>query len=373
MYDELTERQRAILGLIVREYVATAQPVASKTLVEKYNLGVSSATVRNEMAALEQMGYLTHPHTSAGRMPTERGYRYFVQCLMEQSELPEEEQRLIRHQFHQAHMDLDQWMRLAAAVLAHTAHTASLVTVPQAPQARLKHIELINISEALVLVILVTSAGLVRQQMVPQPHPPLQQETLNAIANKLNALFEGMTYQEVRHRIGQDLTPFERSVANVAALLMERIDSRSVGQIYRDGLLHVLRQPEFAEAEAVRQLVEIIEGRTLLEHIIAEINNTSGVQVIIGGEQPWEAIGDVSLVVSPYGVDGYAAGIMGVLGPQRMPYGRAVSVVRFVSDLMSHLLASMYGGQPLTQTRREANYANQERLHCKKGGRGSAT
>jgi len=272
MYDELTERQRAILGLIVREYVATAQPVPSKTLVEKYNLGVSSATVRNEMAALEQMGYLTHPHTSAG--------------------LPEEEQRLIRHQFHQAHMDLEQWMRLAAAVLAHTAHTASLVTVPQAPQARLKHIELINISEALVLVILVTSAGLVRQQMVPQPHPPLP---------------------------------------------MERIDSRSVGQIYRDGLLHVLRQPEFAEAEAVRQLVEIIEGRTLLEHIIAEVNNTSGVQVIIGGEQPWEAIGDVSLVVSPYGVDGYAAGIMGVLGPQRMPYGRAVSVVRFEPSARFHV------------------------------------
>lgn len=360
MYDELTERQRAILGLIVREYVATAQPVASKTLVEKYNLGVSSATVRNEMAALEQMGYLTHPHTSAGRVPTERGYRYFVQCLMEQSELPEEEQRLIRHQFHQAHMDLDQWMRLAAAVLAHTAHTASLVTVPQAPQARLKHIELINISEALVLVILVTSAGLVRQQMVPQPQPPLPQETLNAIANKLNALFEGMTHQEVRRRIGHDLTPFERSVADVVAQLMERIDSRSVGQIYRDGLLHVLRQPEFAEAEAVRQLVEIIEGRTLLEHIIAEVNNTNGVQVIIGGEQPWEAIGDVSLVVSPYGVDGYAAGIMGVLGPQRMPYGRAVSVVRFVSDLMSHLLASMYGGQPLTQARQEADHAKQE-------------
>ncbi len=352
MLGELTERQQAILGLVVREYIETAQPVASRTLAEKYRLGVSPATIRNEMAVLERLGYLTHPHTSAGRVPTEQGYRYFVERLMERAELPEDEQRLIRHQFHQARLDLDQWMRLAAAVLAHTTHAASLVTAPKAQRARLKHLEMIAISDTLILLVVVTAEGLVRQQMMAQPQPPLTQETLNAVARRLNALLGGLNRDEIEPLLPA-LTSFERAVGQLVAEVLQRVDSRRATQVYRDGLLHVLRQPEFADTEAICQLVEIMEQRALLESIVEEVLAAGGVQVIIGGESRWPQIGEVSLVVAPYGVAGYAAGVMGVVGPRRMPYGRAISTVRFVSNLMSHLLASLYGAETPPETEEE--------------------
>lgn len=348
--DELSARQQTILGLIVREYIEHARPVASKALVEEYSLDVSSATVRNEMATLEEVGYLYQPHTSAGRIPTEKGYRYFVECLMEQGELPEMEQRLIRHQFHQVRMDVEQWMRLAAAVLAHTAHSASVVTSPKAPTARLKRVELIAISDALVLIIVVTAEGLVRQQMIRQPHPPQTQEEINAVSNRLNALFANRNQLEIHNRF-LDLSPFEEKVGTVILDILERIDQRDSSRIYRDGLLHILRHPEFTTAEAVRQVVEILEERALLRAIAEEVTQDEGsdhVQVIIGGETQWEEISEVSLVLARYGVEGYAAGIMGVLGPRRMPYSRAVRTVRFVSDLMSHLLATVYGTESIS-------------------------
>ncbi|MCZ7571941.1 MAG: heat-inducible transcriptional repressor HrcA [Ardenticatenaceae bacterium] len=347
MTEELSERQQAILGILVREYIATAQPVGSKTMVEKYGLSVSSATIRSEMAALEEMDYLTHPHTSAGRVPTEHGYRYFVERLMEQSDLPEAEQRLIRHQFHQARMDLEQWMKLAAAVLAHTTHTASLVTVPRAQLSRLKHLELIDISEALVLVIVVLSEGLVRQQMVRQSQPPLSSEQLTVVSNKLNAQLAGLNRIEIGNR-SIELTLFEARVRETLVEVLERVDTRSVTELYRDGLIHILRQPEFAAADSVRQILEIIEERSLLENIAAEVMRGGGLQVIIGGEGRWREISEVSMVMAPYGVEGRTAGMMGVVGPMRMPYGRAISTVRFVASLMSRLLAGVYGEEDET-------------------------
>ncbi len=345
--EELTERQQTILGLVVREYIETAQPVASRTLADKYHVGVSPATIRNEMAVLERLGYLTHPHTSAGRVPTERGYRYFVERLMERAELPEEEQRLIRHQFHQARLDLDQWMRLAAAVLAHSTHAASLVTPPKARRAHLKHLELIALSDAFILLIVVTAEGLVRQQMVAQPQPALAQETLNAVAARLNDLLQGMSRDQIEPHMAV-LSPFERSVCQTVVDVLGRVDSRHATRIYRDGLLHVLRQPEFAHTEAICRLVEIMERRALLDSIVEEVLASGGVQVIIGGEARWPEIGEVSLVVAPYGIAGYAAGVMGVVGPHRMPYDRAISAVRFVANLMSHLLTDLYGAENLS-------------------------
>jgi heat-inducible transcriptional repressor len=350
MSEELSERQQVILGMLVKEYITSALPVGSKLLVERYHLNVSSATIRSEMAELEERGYLTHPHTSAGRIPTERGYRYFVERLMEEGDLPDAEQRLIRHQFHQARLDLDQWMQLAAAVLAHTSRAASLVTVPRAPYSRLKHLELIHISDGLVLAIVVSAEGIVKQQMLTQPQPALLQEQLNAVSAKLNSLLTSLNQHEIANR-PFELTLFEGRVRAAVAEILQRIDSRSAGETYRDGLLHVLRQPEFAAADSVRQIVEIMEERSLLESIAREVAGGGGLQVIIGGEGRWQEISDVSLVIAPYGIEGRAAGVMGVVGPMRMPYGRAISTVRFVAGLMTHLLENLYG--PDAESNRE--------------------
>src|SRR6266498_2194983 len=157
--QELTQRQQTILNLIVHTYVATAVPVSSKAILIAAELGISSATVRNDMAVLEEQGYLTHPHTSAGRIPTDKGYRYFVERLLGDVELPTDEKNTIRHQFHQAKLEMEQWMRLAAAVLAHSARGAALVTAPQLDQPRIRHLELISTQSHLVLLILVFQGG----------------------------------------------------------------------------------------------------------------------------------------------------------------------------------------------------------------------
>ncbi|MGD8397854.1 MAG: heat-inducible transcriptional repressor HrcA [Anaerolineae bacterium] len=339
--EDLTPRQQLILGLVVRDYVATAQPVGSKAISD-YGLGVSSATVRNEMAWLEELGYVHQPHTSAGRVPTEQGYRYFVERLMRESDLPSQEQRTIRHQFHQVGVDLEQWMRLAASVLARTAHSAAVVTNLKTEQCRLKHLELIAIRENMALLIVVLEGGIVRQQMVDVDEAT-DQDTLTQIANRLNDLCVGASVQRIRTcrtRVGA----FEQRVLDVVAAIMHRVDEQADLHLYRDGLVNILHQPEFEVPESARGVIHLFEERTLLEDLLTEMLEVGGMQVIIGGEGRWNELKECSLVVSPYGVSGEAQGALGVLGPMRMPYSRAISTVRYVAGLLSDLFGDIYYG-----------------------------
>ncbi len=191
----LTERQKQILALVIRDYIETAQPTGSQRLVEAYGLHYSSATVRNEMMALTEMGYLRQPYTSAGRVPTEEGYRYFVRQLMGHTELSAQTQRTIIHQFYQAGSDVDRWMRLAASVLAQQSQAASLVTAPHPDQTTFKHVELIGTQGRQVLMVLVLAGGEVRQQMLALAEP-VGQEHLSQAAQRLNTLFAGWTLRQ---------------------------------------------------------------------------------------------------------------------------------------------------------------------------------
>jgi len=337
----LSERQETILRLIVQEYVKSATPVGSKTIIDEYNLGVSSATVRNEMAILEEKGYLMQPHVSAGRVPTELGYRYFVQKLMERADLAAEEQRLISHQFHQARLELDQWLRLSAAVLAHTSHNAALVTAPKSVRCHLKHVELIAIQETVVLLILVLQGGTLKQQILALDTPIIQDE-LSLLARKLTHLWTGLDAAGVAATIAT-LTDIATKVGQIAVETMYRIDARRSSDIYRDGLLNILNNPEFRERDGIQQVIRAIEERWLIDQLVGEALEQGGVQIIIGGEGRWEELSEVSIVLARYGVDDKIVGAMGVLGPLRMPYGRTVSVVRYMSQLMSELISDLYG------------------------------
>src|SRR5512140_1207866 len=193
---ELSERQKALLLVIIRDYIDAAQPVGSKRLVERYRLDLSSATIRHEMAELTDMGYLRQPHTSAGRVPTEEGYRLFVSEMMNQAELPESVQNTISHQFHQARPGVDQWMHLAASVLAHQSQGASMVTAPRAEQGRFQHVELISTQGRQILMVLVLVGGEVSQQLLTLAEP-VPQERLSQTASRLNSVLVGRTVDEL--------------------------------------------------------------------------------------------------------------------------------------------------------------------------------
>jgi heat-inducible transcriptional repressor len=339
---QLSERQQDILRLVVREYVKTAAPIGSNSIVANYNLGVSSATIRNDMAVLEEFGYLMQPYTSAGRVPTEAGYRYFVEKLMEQVELPTEEQRMISHQFHQARLELDQWLRLSVAVLAHTSHNASLITAPKSTLCHLKHIELISIRDNIVLLILVLQGGMLKQQIISFDNP-VEQRELIPLAGQLTELWSGLDADSIATTATTLTNDITLEVSDVVVETMRRIDTRRSSDVYRDGLLNILNHPEFKEREGIQQIIRALEERQVVEKLVGEALQHGGVQIIIGGEGKWEEFSEVGIVLARYGVEDKATGAMGVIGPLRMPYSRTVSVVRYMSHLMSNLISDLYG------------------------------
>ncbi len=326
----------------MREYVKNASPVSSRALVEHYGLRVSTATVRNELAQLEELGYLTHPHTSAGRIPTHKGYRQFVERLLGDVKLPLRERRTIAHQFHQARQDFEQWMPLAASVLAHTTRGAALATAPRAVRSCYKHLQLISTQGRMVLFVLVLCGGVVKQQMLTLAEP-LNQEALNEVSDRLNQHCNGLTADKIQSRVCE-LPPLEAGIAGLVVDIMHRTDTHTAGVVYRDGLSEVLQQPEFSEGERAHGLMRVMEERSFLEAILADVlgPEVGSVRVLIGGEGRWDELQACSLVLGRFGVSGFATGALGVVGPTRMLYGRAISVVSFVAGLLSDLVYDMY-------------------------------
>lgn len=358
MTANLTERRQFILKLVIQEFVETATPVASENLVRKYHLSFSSATVRNEMAALEELGYLTHLHTSAGRLPTDAGYRFFVENLMERTSLSLAEQRTIRHQFYQVRGELDQWIQLAGAVIARTAQNASLVTPPRAEHLRFKNLELIAIHDSMVLAVLVFHGGIVRQQTF-STETARNPEELRRSAARISDQLCDLTVSQVQELIANDLqqpepgfNEFERSVLEMVTRSMQTFEEQAQEQFYSDGLIEMLNQPEFLPSltrddaeravERMRRALVILKSGRGLGTLIPQALAKDGVQVIIGGENSTDEMRDYSVVLARYGVDGAVAGVLGVIGPTRMAYPRSISTVRYISWLMSDLLSELY-------------------------------
>ena len=343
---ELTERQKTLLLLIIRDYIESAQPIGSKRLAEHYHLNLSSATIRNEMAALTEMGYLRQPHTSAGRVPTEEGYRYFVSQMMNQAELPESVQATIAHQFHQSRPDIDQWMTLAASILAHQSQGISVVTAPHTDKAKYKHVELISTQGRQVLMILVLVGGEVSQQILTLAEP-VSQERLSQTAARLNKLLAGFAV-DAMSALPSRSDALEQDILSLITQDFRRTASRVSGEIYTDGLSNVLAEPEFAESDEARRALRIFGERSTLQDLIERTStnsNVGGLQVLIGGEGGWEELRQCSMVIARYGVPGLATGTLGVLGPMRMSYARTIPIVRYVAGLLSDLVNDTISGE----------------------------
>ena len=337
---ELTERQRTILLLLISDYIETAQPVGSKRLVERFRLDLSPATVRNEMSALTEMGYLRQPHTSAGRVPAEEGYRIFVGQMMQKAELPASVQNTISHQFFQARPDVEQWMTLAASVLAHQSQGVSLVTAPHAETIRFKHIELISTQGRQVLMVLVMDGGEVNQQVLTLAEP-VTQDRLSQAAMRLNSQLVGLSVEAIA-ALSSRADALEQDIITLLVQDMKRTSESASGEIYTDGLTNVLGEPEFAESsDDSRWAMKLFEERSTLQDLLARASTNSsvgGLQVLIGGAGGWQELRQCSMVIARYGAPGLATGTLGVLGPMRMSYARTIPTVRYVAGLLSNLV-----------------------------------
>jgi heat-inducible transcriptional repressor len=339
----LTERRSRILRSIIQEYISTATPVSSGAVANTYGLGVSPATIRNEMASLEEEGYIMQPHTSAGRVPSAMGYRYYVEALLEERALTQDEQRTIRHQFHQVHRGIDEWVHLSATILARMLNNVAIVTSPQLVEPKMKLTSLLLLRETTALMTVVFQNGSYRQQACPFDGE-VTQEDLNNIANKLTDYYGGMSGSEMKSR-NDELTQLEEKALAILVEIIDEETTQTTEEPYLDGLSQILSQPEFAKGGMAQGLMELIEERSLLRSILSQAPEDERLRVIIGSENPQSSMHDFSVVLSRYGLPEQTSGIVGIVGPTRMPYSRTFSAVRFLSDTMSDLLYGLYGDE----------------------------
>ncbi|MDQ6693556.1 MAG: heat-inducible transcriptional repressor HrcA [Chloroflexota bacterium] len=342
----ISERQRNILRVIIEEYVSTARPVASEHIVSRYELNVSSATVRNDMVELERAGLIVQPHTSAGRVPSDRGYRYFVENLMTPAALGADEQLKIHHQFHQVEMDAEEWVRLATSVLARSVHSAALATAPRSTAVDLKHFEIFSLSDRRIMIVLVGHDGTVAQQMLTVDET-WDQEHLSKLAAQLNGVLAGKSPSEIKEWATKEentgpLASIAPDVLAAVAGILSKLERPESSQIYHEGLAHILEQPEFRDPERISQILALFEHGAAWNSLIPSVINQEGVQVIIGDQGWGEGMAQCGVVVARYGIGDRLAGVLGVIGPTRMPYSRSVSTVSYMSQLLSELLQKTY-------------------------------
>ena len=334
----LSRRRGAILRIIIDDYIEKASPVGSEHIAKDHSLGVSSATVRNDMAALEDEGYITHPHTSAGRIPSDKGYRYFVQDLLGDESLTPEEQAYIKSQFARWQGEIEAWSRMTAELLSSLVRALAMATIPRAPLARFKHLELVALQEFLVLMVLVLQEAKVKQQVF-RTDELLTQEALTATSHRLNVAYGGLNVQQLTPYSLAENSPLETQVTRSIVQMMEAEELAAPDALQLEGLRNLLAQPEFTSTQRVRSLIDVVEERRMLGSLLSRIALTPGVNVVIGRENPAEELQDMSIVVASYGTPATLSGTIGLIGPTRLQYGKAIAAVRYLSDLMGDYLS----------------------------------
>lgn len=344
----LSARKEAILKSIVEQYVNRAVPVPSQDIVQNYEMAVSSATVRNEMAYLEHEGYIIRPHTSAGSVPSDKGYRYYVETL-DTVAIPSSEQMLVDHLFHQVEEELENWLSLAATLLAQLTKNVSIVSIPRSAGSRFKHVELVSLQELMALIVFVLYGAKVKQQLISFSEPA-SQEQLTRMANKLNNECFGLNKEQINARKGE-FSPLEAAISDYLVKMLQSEDERIPEETYLDGWHFLFNQPEFAHTSRIMSLMELAEQRALLRTITPDNLAEEGVKVVIGKENESEAVQNYSVVIGRYGLPGEATGTVGVVGPTRMLYARNLAVVGYLSSILSELISELYGKRPDLKTR----------------------
>jgi heat-inducible transcriptional repressor len=336
----LSDRGAIILKSIVERYINQAVPVPSQSIIHSGGLEVSSATIRNEMMRLEQNGYIIRPHTSAGSVPSDKGYRFYVETLQD-IRLPANQQRMVSHLFHQVETRLDEWVRLTASILANLAQNMAVVATARSTRALFKHVELVSIQDRTALIVLVLQGARVRQQLATFPQT-VSQEELSAASNHLNQSFAGLTsvQTEAKESVLNDL---EKQTAAVVTAIMKSEDAITFEDPYLEGLQFIFSQPEFASPQHALTLADLLEQKNLLRLILPRDLNEQGVHVCIGQENEAQSIHHLSVIISQYGLPGEAVGCIAVIGPTRMPYVRSIASVHYLSDVLTRLIARLYG------------------------------
>jgi len=335
-------RKEGILKAVVREFTVSATPVGSQALASRYFLNLSSATIRNELSELADLGYLVQPHTSAGRIPTDRGYRYFVDFLMPAEPVPRHVTAFIDGELRGAPADAQALVEKVATTVAAVTQNAAVVSAPHGPQARLKHVDLVSLEPTEALMILLVEGNLIRQQVV-QLAGPAAQADLSRLANKINRDLVGRDRDDVELRLGRLAEGLEKEILarlHDALELFERGGETLVG---RDGVRNLLRQPEVAESARLHEVLEVLGKTRDLTAMLQQLVGASDMQIVIGSEDTTSQLRSCTVVLTTYGPSNRIKGVLGAVGPTRMDYGQTVGRLRAVARRASERMSEVNG------------------------------
>jgi heat-inducible transcriptional repressor len=341
MNGEFNERSRRILEAIVEDYIDSAEPIGSRALAKRHHLGLSPATVRNVMADLEEMGYLVSPHTSAGRVPTEKGYRFYVDSLLHVRQLSYQEQQRICQHYRLTGLRMEELLREAGRALSAISSYAGIVMAPRFTSTVFRHIEFIRLSPGRVLVVFIDQSGIVQNRVI-ETQEALSQSELEQITNYLNHTLKGLSAQEVRARIVEEMAQekalYNKLLTRSLRFSLAALKEEMGGQVFIEGASNILEQPEFADLGRMKRLLKAFEHKSLLVELLDKSQRTAGVQIFIGSKAEYSIIEGCSLITSTYCGSQGPIGSLGVIGPSRMPYSVVIPIVDYTAKLVSQVL-----------------------------------
>ena len=345
----MDERKKKVLHAIIEDYIANAEPVGSRAVAKKYGLGVSPATIRNEMSDLEELGFIEQPHTSAGRVPSDKGYRYFVDHLMSRATLTHLEMDAVRRAFSVQMAEMDDFMRSCCNLIAKLTNYTTMVSAPRHSQGTLQKLQLVAVNDYQVLVVMISSTGLVRHKLI-NVNQPLAPDLLSRLEVLANARLIGREISELNYQYIQtvlsDIEHHQRRRDEATELLKQVLLQSGEHKVFTGGALNMLSQPEFRDPGRLRNIFELLEEDNRISELLATGRVEAGreqaaaeVSVAIGAELDDADMQDCSLVVAHYYIDGEQAGSIGVLGPKRMSYPKTMSLMDFIAKEISKSLS----------------------------------
>ncbi len=346
--NELNERKRTILKSIIDDYIQSAQPVGSRTIARKHELGLGSATIRNEMADLEELGYITQPHTSAGRIPSDKGYRFYVENLMQIHSLAKGEMVIIRNAMDEKIEEINQLIRRASNIISNITGYTAVVMSPQLSKTVIKSVQLLNINERRTLVVVVAGGGIVHNRLINH-EKTIGNIHLARLNQAFNIIISGKTIDQISMPMIRDLQKDMNIPSEVVMPIFEAIEDcvRKIetADVYLDGITNILNYPEFNDLIKAREVLDLLKEKDIISQLALETSKKQ-LDFRIGSENEINEMKDLSIITTIYGREGKDMGTIGVIGPTRMTYGKVVSSIKYIGELLNREIIRMFGEDP---------------------------
>ncbi len=340
----LSERDRQILTSLITEYILTAEPVGSRRIAKKY-INLSSATIRNIMSDLEEMGLLHQPHTSAGRVPTEKALRFYVDSILKVKNLNPTARKRIRGKYHFSEMEATDVIKQTSEVLSVLSHHISVVSAPKIIGTILRHIEFIKITKDRILVIFVSQSGFVQNRII-EDHDGISQDELDTYSHYLNEILVGLSLEEVRLKIENEMKQekiiYDQLLSKALTLGKEALGQQVETELYIEGRANLLECPEFSEIEKMKSLFHALEEKNKIVSLLDKSRDAQGVQIFIGSETDFLDMQECSIITSPYHHGSDVIGVLGIIGPTRMDYLKLIPIVEYSAQLVTEFLNTRF-------------------------------